>query len=159
MVLFPDRPALASALLRLDSLGVRIEMGTRALDLEGLLAEAPPPPHARPVGVRIGHVHLRALDLAAAERFWVDDVGLDLTLRYRRVASFLSAGGYHHHIGVNRFAQWTRRVAGAPGLAGIEMEVEPDGSDGGDAARARAAGRAELVTPEGIAVAVRRVAR
>ena len=133
-----DRPADT---WRFD--GERIRMGTRPLDLADLLAQAPAPPYDVPVGARVGHVHLRALDLATAERFWVDRVRLDLTLRYGDAASFLAAGGYHHHVGINRFAPWSRRVAGAPGLAAIEMDMRDAGE------------RLELVTPEGVEVTVR----
>ena len=57
----------------------------------------------RPVhpGVRIGHVHLKVADLERAITFYRDVLGFELTLRYGSQAAFLSAGGYHHHIGLN----------------------------------------------------------
>ena len=51
--------------------------------------------------VRIGHVHLKVADLERAIRFYRDMLGFELTQRYGTQAAFLSAGGYHHHIGLN----------------------------------------------------------
>jgi len=50
---------------------------------------------------RIGHVHLKVADLDRAVAFYRDLLGFDLTQRYGTRAAFLSAGGYHHHIGLN----------------------------------------------------------
>ena len=52
-------------------------------------------------GARIGHVHLKVADLDRALRFYRDVLGFDLTQRYGDSAAFVSAGGYHHHIGLN----------------------------------------------------------
>jgi catechol 2,3-dioxygenase len=51
--------------------------------------------------VRIGHVHLKVADLERALRFYCDVLGFELTQRYGPSAAFISAGGYHHHIGLN----------------------------------------------------------
>ena len=51
--------------------------------------------------VRIGHVHLKVADLDRALRFYRDVLGFELTQRYGTEAAFFSAGGYHHHIGLN----------------------------------------------------------
>ena len=51
--------------------------------------------------VKIGHVHLKVSDIDRAEKFYSDVLGFELQTRYGREASFLSAGGYHHHIGLN----------------------------------------------------------
>ena len=51
--------------------------------------------------VRIGHVHLKVADLDRALAFWHGVLGFDVTQRMGRSAAFLSAGGYHHHIGLN----------------------------------------------------------
>jgi len=51
--------------------------------------------------VRIGHVHLKVADLERAIKFYRDVLGFELTQRYGNQAAFLSAGGYHHHIGLN----------------------------------------------------------
>ena len=51
--------------------------------------------------VRIGHVHLKVADLERSLRFYCDVLGFQLTQRYGTQAAFVSAGGYHHHIGLN----------------------------------------------------------
>jgi catechol 2,3-dioxygenase len=67
---------------------------------------------------RIGHVHLTVSDLERALRFYRDALGFQVTSRYGRDAVFLSAGGYHHHIGLNT---WAGRGAPppAPGSTGL----------------------------------------
>jgi catechol 2,3-dioxygenase len=57
----------------------------------------------RPVdsGVRIGHVHLKVADLDRALAFYCGVLGFELMARYGTQAAFISAGGYHHHIGLN----------------------------------------------------------
>lgn len=51
--------------------------------------------------VSIGHVHLKVADLERSIRFYRDVLGFEVTQRYGPNAAFLSAGGYHHHIGLN----------------------------------------------------------
>ncbi len=51
--------------------------------------------------VQIGHVHLKVADLDRALGFWGDVLGLELMQRFGDQAAFVSAGGYHHHIGLN----------------------------------------------------------
>ena len=51
--------------------------------------------------VRIGHVHLKVADLQRALDFYCGVLGFELTQRYGNGAAFISAGGYHHHIGLN----------------------------------------------------------
>jgi catechol 2,3-dioxygenase len=51
--------------------------------------------------VRIGHIHLRVADLQRALDFYCGVLGFELTTRYGTQAAFVSAGGYHHHIGLN----------------------------------------------------------
>lgn len=50
---------------------------------------------------RIGHIHLKVADLDRAIAFYSGVLGFELTQRFGRQAAFLSAGGYHHHIGLN----------------------------------------------------------
>jgi catechol 2,3-dioxygenase len=52
-------------------------------------------------GVRIGHVHLKVADLERSLKFYQGVLGLELTQRFGGQAAFLSAGGYHHHLGLN----------------------------------------------------------
>ncbi|MGE3406403.1 MAG: VOC family protein [Pirellulales bacterium] len=58
---------------------------------------------SRPIDpqVRIGHVHLKVADLERALRFYCGILGFELMQRYGTQAAFISAGGYHHHIGLN----------------------------------------------------------
>ena len=71
-----------------------------------------------PAATRIGHVHLKVADLERAIAFYRDVLGFEVTMRYGKQAAFLSAGGYHHHIGLN-----TWESAGAtpppPGHTGL----------------------------------------
>jgi catechol 2,3-dioxygenase len=59
--------------------------------------------HAAPInpGVRIGHVHLKVADVDRALAFYCGVLGFELTQRIGPQAAFISAGGYHHHIGLN----------------------------------------------------------
>jgi catechol 2,3-dioxygenase len=62
-------------------------------------------------GVDIGHVHLKVSDLDRALEFWHGVLGFDVMARMGDQAAFLSAGGYHHHIGLNT---WESRGGSAP---------------------------------------------
>jgi catechol 2,3-dioxygenase len=64
--------------------------------------------------VRIGHVHLKVADLDRSLRFYCDVLGFALTQRYGAGAAFISAGGYHHHIGLNTWES----LGGSPPPAG-----------------------------------------
>jgi catechol 2,3-dioxygenase len=64
--------------------------------------------------VEIGHVHLKVADLERSLRFWRDILGFEVQARLGDEAAFLSAGGYHHHIGLNT---WESR-GGQPPRAG-----------------------------------------
>jgi len=68
-------------------------------------------------GVTIGHVHLKVADLDRALRFYHDVLGFDVTQFYPG-AAFLSAGGYHHHIGLNTWES-AGGQAPAPGTTGL----------------------------------------
>jgi catechol 2,3-dioxygenase len=61
--------------------------------------------------VDVGHVHLKVSDLERSIRFYSEVLGFELTQRYGTQAAFLSAGGYHHHIGLNT---WESRGGPAP---------------------------------------------
>ena len=85
-------------------------MGTWPLDLDGLLAEAPAAPfEGLAGGTAMGHVHLRVANVDDTVHFYRDVLGLDLMTQLGPQAAFLSAGGYHHHLGAN-----TWESAGAP---------------------------------------------
>jgi catechol 2,3-dioxygenase len=69
-------------------------------------------------GVRIGHVHLKVSDLDRALAFYHGVLGFEVTQRFGRQAAFLSAGGYHHHLGLNTWESEGGRppAAGTTGL-------------------------------------------
>lgn len=67
---------------------------------------------------RIGHVHLKVADLERAIRFYRDVLGFEVTQRYGDQAAFLSAGGYHHHIGLNTWES-LGGTPPAPGHTGL----------------------------------------
>ena len=109
--------------------GESVEMATLPLDLESLLGEPGGEAEAAsmPEGTILGHVHLQVADLDAAEAFWVDALGLDVTARGYPGALFTSAGGYHHHVGLNTWAGVgaPSPPVGARGLVRFEV-VLPD---------------------------------
>jgi len=78
--------------------------------------ESPPRPVA--AGTRIGHVHLKVADLDRSLAFYRDVLGFEVTQRYGDQAAFLSAGGYHHHIGLNTWESRGGRPP-APGTTGL----------------------------------------
>jgi catechol 2,3-dioxygenase len=91
-------------------------MGSIPLDLEDLVAEADDDFDGLPDGTTMGHVHLSVADVDETTRFYRDRLGLDVTAQLGDQAVFLSAGGYHHHLGGNT---WNSRGAGQapPGTA------------------------------------------
>jgi len=77
-------------------------------------------PEAKPIHAetRIGHVHLRVADLDRALAFYVGVLGFELALRMGDSAAFVSAGGYHHHIGLNTWESLGGQPP-APGTTGL----------------------------------------
>ena len=75
-------------------------------------------PYSTDPGTRVGHIHLKVSDLDRAIAFYRDVMGFELQQRYGGRAAFLSAGGYHHHIGLNSWesAGGTPPPAGHTGL-------------------------------------------
>ena len=67
------------------------------------------------LNVRIGHVHLKVANLQRALDFYCSVLGFELTQRYGEEAAFVSAGGYHHHIGLNT---WESRDGSPPPKGG-----------------------------------------
>ena len=66
---------------------------------------------AIPGGTRIGHVHLKVADIERALEFYCGVLGFELMQRLGTQAAFVSAGGYHHHIGLNT---WESKGGHAP---------------------------------------------
>jgi catechol 2,3-dioxygenase len=91
-------------------------IGTWPLDLADLLGtlgdEQPVTFEGLPAGTTMGHVHLRVSDVGETVRFYRDLVGFDLMAQLGEQAAFLSAGGYHHHLGGNTWE--SRGAAPAP---------------------------------------------
>jgi len=71
-----------------------------------------------PAGTRIGHVHLKVSDLETALKFYRDLLGFEITERIGDSAVFLSAGGYHHHIGLNT---WHSKGAPKASKSGVGL--------------------------------------
>lgn len=108
-----------------------LQMVTEPLDARDLLAQAGAASSSwrMPAGAVMGHVHLHVASIPQAQGFYCDMLGFDLMQRYGPSALFVSAGGYHHHIGLNTWAG-----VGAPpapaGSAGLRYftVVVPDES-------------------------------
>jgi catechol 2,3-dioxygenase len=126
--------------------GDELRMATLPLDLESVLGELEAGEESAngvAAGTTMGHVHLRAADIPAAEGFYNGALGLDVMVRSYPGALFLSAGGYHHHLGVNT---WQSEGAppppeGALGLDRYELAFPDEASR--DAAADRAAERGD----------------
>jgi catechol 2,3-dioxygenase len=104
--------------------GRQVAMATEPLDTASLLEAAGDEPWTgAPSGTVMGHVHLHVGDLDRAREFYHGGVGLDLTSWSYPGALFLSAGGYHHHLGVNTWASAVRPRAGQAALALWEIVV------------------------------------
>jgi catechol 2,3-dioxygenase len=107
----------------------RVEMAADPVDLAGLVAAAEHHPTegvGAPPGTIVGHVHLKVADIDEARTFFVDILGFSVTAEWHG-ALFISAGGYHHHFGLNTWQ--SRGAAPAPadaaGLVSYTIEL-PD---------------------------------
>jgi catechol 2,3-dioxygenase len=120
-----------------------LQMATIPLDLDDVLSESaqsgeqPVPPETR-----MGHVHLQVSDLDDAERFYSGVLGFDVTVRGYPGALFVSAGGYHHHIGLNTWhsAGASPPQPGSIGLRSFEVLLPDRATFEQTVERARAAG-------------------
>ena len=132
-----------------------IEMATLPLDLDSLLGESggEQADTRMPAGTTLGHVHLQVPDLGDAEAFWVDALGFDVTVRGYPGALFVSAGGYHHHVGLNTWAGVgaPSPPSGSRGLAWFEVML-PDGA-AVTAAAARLRGVGDVTEQDGYVLA------
>jgi catechol 2,3-dioxygenase len=119
-------------------------MNTKQLDIQAILREVDPATTeypAAPDGLRIGHIHLRVGSVEQAEEFYRGPIGLELTRR-RGGATFMSSGGYHHHVGANVWhsAGAGRRDESRAGLAWFSMEASNGAVIDTISGRLRAAG-------------------
>ncbi|HEY7891616.1 MAG TPA: VOC family protein [Solirubrobacteraceae bacterium] len=120
--LYHDRPREA---WQRPQQGHGVVMHTLPLDLDDLLASASAQPASKIDGATvIGHVHLKVSDLQRAVSFYRDALGFAEQARIPS-ASFLAAGDYHHHLGLNTWqsAGSPPAPAGAPGLRSIGMRL------------------------------------
>jgi len=113
----------------------QLTMATEPLDARALIAAGEGKPWSgMPAGTVMGHVHLHVADLTAAEAFYHAGLGFDKVVWTYPGALFLSAGGYHHHLGTNT---WSSNVPPADGQARLlswDLEV-PSVDDAEAAAR------------------------
>jgi catechol 2,3-dioxygenase len=147
--------------------GAELDMFTRRFDYYGVMGELGAearPWEGMPAGTRLGHVHLKVSDLERAEAFYRNVVGFDLMLHFGDSASFLSTGGYHHHVGLNTWESLGQAAPeqGAPGLRQVTFAVDSAARLHSIEARAAAAGlsarlhdgRLEVTDPSGIQIAL-----
>ena len=105
----------------------RPRSGRDPIDLEEMFSHLKPDDRLdepMPAGTKMGHIHLHVADVDEALRFYVDLVGFDVMGQMPGVG-FISAGGYHHHLGLNEWAGHGARPApaGAAGLRRFTIEL------------------------------------
>ncbi|WP_199258693.1 VOC family protein [Paracoccus binzhouensis] len=120
--IYADRPRSAW-----QTDGRQVRMDTVALNLQSLLDAADAPWTGAPEGSVIGHVHLQVGNVAEAEAFYMNRLGMDRSA-HMSGASFFATGGYHHHLAGNI---WNSRGAGprsadAAGLAEVVLAADAD---------------------------------
>ena len=131
-----------------------LAMATNTLDVAALVrASSGAQWSGMPAGTRIGHVHLFVSDLEAAARFYHEGLGLDKVLLEFPGALFMSAGGYHHHLGTNTWAADAPRTREEDARL-LEWSIElPTSRDVEETARALEAAGAQVTRTHGDAIA------
>jgi catechol 2,3-dioxygenase len=140
----------------------QIQMATLPLDLQGIAGLADDADDSMPAGTTIGHVHLQVSGLAPADSFYHRLLGLDVTVRSYPGALFMSAGGYHHHIGANTWESHGGPPP-PPGSAGLDsfdlvlpsedaVKELADSAEAGGATVQRENGSAAIAEPSGAKV-------
>jgi len=135
--------------------GGQLQMAVDPLDIDGILGELEHdrrPWEGLDPQTRMGHMHLHVANLRQAEEFYCGVLGFDVMVRYGPSALFVSAGGYHHHLGLNTWAG-----VGAPpppadsaGLRWFAIRLPNADALGQVVARVRAAGLAAEPTEAGL---------
>ncbi len=138
-----------------------VRMSTDLLDVPALLAEADLSPAlpGRSSRLRMGHVHLHVASIERATDFYTGIIGFDITNGEYPGATFLSAGGYHHHLAVNEWSGDAAPPAHATGLIDFEIVVPDAAAVAAIGSRARTVERdasgLRLQDPDGHGVVIR----
>lgn len=136
----------------------RVTSGRDPIDVHGLMTLLDPEDsldERLPEGSRMGHVHLHVHDLQEATRFYHEVIGLDITgVAKAWGVSFVSAGGYHHHLGLNIWAGEGAppSPSGAAGLRHFSIEVPTEAELTEVIGRVEADGAEVTAAPNGILV-------
>ena len=131
--------------------GGRFFMTTERLDVEGVMGELARddrPWTGMDAGTVMGHVHLQVANVDAARRFYMDVLGFDHMIDYPS-AGFLSAGGYHHHLGINMWNSAGRGQAPASAAHLRWFTVNVPAAEELQAVAARAAAHGIETTAQG----------
>ncbi len=126
-----------------------VRIGTEPLDLASIEAAATGAARA-PTGTDVGHVHLEVTSLKAFREFYVEVLGFEVQTTVP-AACFVSAGGYHHHLGANTWHDRTTPIEGR-GLSWFEIVVPDRGALDAVRERIEARGVAATETDDGLAV-------
>jgi catechol 2,3-dioxygenase len=135
----------------------QLQMSTLALDLNDVLGElrvATELQVAAPSGTTIGHIHLQVSDIPEAEAFYHGVLGFDVMARGYPGALFVSAGGYHHHIGLNTWHSAGAAPApqGSVGLRSFVIDLPDEQQLEAVLARIQAASIPSTRVPSGVLV-------
>jgi catechol 2,3-dioxygenase len=130
--------------------GRELVMATEALDLGALVDEAAGTMWTgAPAGTVIGHMHLHVGDLARSDAFYHAALGFDRTVWGYPGASFLAAGGYHHHLGTNTWSPGPAAREDEARLIDWALHVPDEAARDAAAASVRNAGHGVVRTDEG----------
>jgi catechol 2,3-dioxygenase len=133
----------------------QLAMATDPIDIRGLLADLKDPWTGMPAGTTMGHMHLHVGDLGKAADFFSEALGLDRVVERYPGALFMSAGGYHHHLGTNTWAGPSAREPRDDDARLLEWNVIlPTSADVAAAAASLERGGAAVVR-EGVALTTR----
>ena len=130
----------------------QLAMSTKPLDVHSVAAAAEDMPwNGAPAGTTLGHVHLHVGSIEQAQSFYHGAIGFDVTVSTYPGALFMSAGGYHHHLGVNT---WARNAASAADEDAklIEWEIVVPTSEDVDAIEKRVRQAGQSVARDGTSI-------